>query len=82
VFAGLASVFTQHQNRFWYLSPAQIKELIAQVGSTQVIFGLDFPYNLEHETRIALSTLASLGLPESDLDNILGNNLRRELGLD
>jgi len=81
LFAGLASVFTQHQNRFWYLSPAQIKELIAQIGSTQVIFGLDFPYNLEHETRIALSTLASLGLGESDLDNILGNNLRRELSI-
>jgi predicted TIM-barrel fold metal-dependent hydrolase len=81
LFAGLASVFTQHQNRFWYLSPAQIKELIAQIGSTQVIFGLDFPYNLEHETRIALSTLASLGLNDADMGNILGNNLRRELGI-
>jgi predicted TIM-barrel fold metal-dependent hydrolase len=81
LFAGLASVFTQHQNRFWYLSPEQIKELIAQIGSTQVIFGLDFPYNLERETQMALTTLRSLGLPESDLNNILGDNLRRELSI-
>jgi predicted TIM-barrel fold metal-dependent hydrolase len=81
LFAGLASVFTQHQNRFWYLSPERIKELIAQIGSAQVIFGLDFPYNLERETRMALSTLAGLGLGDSDLDNILGNNLRRELAI-
>ncbi len=79
VFAGLASVFTQYTNRFWYLSPEQLKEIHAQVGADQMIFGLDFPYNLEKETFTAYETLGNLGLSEADLAKILGGNLRREL---
>ena len=81
VFGGLASVFTQHQNRFWYLTPEQLMELYLQVGADQLIFGLDFPYNLERETGMALKTLHGLGLPEADLAKILGGNLRRELNI-
>lgn len=80
VFAGLASVFTPDHNRFWYLSNERLKELAAQVGVQQLIFGLDFPYNLEKETNVALSTIRALfSPPEQEL--ILGGNLRRELGL-
>ncbi len=81
VFGGLASVFTQHQNRFWYLRPDQLLELYQQVGADQLIFGLDFPYNLERETRMGIETLKKLGLPEPDLAKILGGNLRRELNV-
>jgi predicted TIM-barrel fold metal-dependent hydrolase len=81
VYGGLASVFTQHQNRFWYLSPERIKELIAQVGAKQCIFGLDFPFNLERETKMGLETIASLGLTADDQALILGGNLRRLLAI-
>jgi predicted TIM-barrel fold metal-dependent hydrolase len=82
VFAGLVSVFTLHQNRFWYLRPDQIMEIILQTSAEQVIFGLDFPYNLERETLIGLETIRGLGLEEADFRKILGGNLRRELGLE
>jgi hypothetical protein len=81
VFAGLASIFTQHQNRFWYLKPEQIMEVILQTSIDQAIFGLDFPYNLEKETKIGLETIRGLPLTDADKDKILGGNLRRELKL-
>jgi predicted TIM-barrel fold metal-dependent hydrolase len=80
VFAGLTSVFTTHQNRFWHLSDDRIRELAAQVGAQQLIFGLDFPYNRERETKIGLETIRKL-FDERDQQLILGGNLRRELGL-
>ena len=82
LYAGLASIFTQHQNRFWYLSPQQIMELIAQVGVDQMIFGLDFPFNQERETNIALETVRTkLGLCIEDQQKVLGGNLSRVLGI-
>jgi predicted TIM-barrel fold metal-dependent hydrolase len=78
VFAGLTSVFTTNYNRFWHLSDEQLRELKAQVGVEQMIFGLDFPYNLEGETRVALETLARVFSPDEQA-LILGGNLRREL---
>lgn len=80
VFAGLASVFTPNHNRFWYLGDERLKELAAQVGVNQLIFGLDFPYNLENETSMGLETIRRLFTPEQQ-DQILGGNLRRELGI-
>jgi predicted TIM-barrel fold metal-dependent hydrolase len=81
VFGGLTSVFTPHYNRFWYMSRERLIEAVAQAGAAQLIFGLDFPYNLEDNTRLAMRTLRELGLPDADLALILGGNLRRELGL-
>ena len=81
VFGGLTSVFTQHYNRFWYMSRERMDELIAQVGAQQCIFGLDFPYNLEENTKLAIQTLRSLELKPDELSLILGGNLRRELRL-
>jgi hypothetical protein len=81
VFAGLASVFTQHQNRFWYLKPEQIMEIILQTSARMCIFGLDFPYNLEKETKIGIETIRSLPITEAEKDLILGGNLKREIGL-
>jgi predicted TIM-barrel fold metal-dependent hydrolase len=80
VFGGLTSIFTQDYNRFWYMNRERMVELIAQAGPQQLIFGLDFPYNLEANTETALKTLRGLELPEADLALILGGNLRRELG--
>ncbi len=79
VFAGLASVFTQHQNRMWYLRPEQILEIILQTSAEQCIFGLDFPYNQERETKMGLETIRGLPISEEQKALILGGNLRREL---
>ncbi len=80
VFAGLTSIFTNDHNRFWYLTDERIKEIASQVGVRQMIFGLDFPYNLEPQTKIAFQRLREL-FTESEQEQILGGNLRRELGL-
>lgn len=81
VFGGLTSVFTPHYNRFWYMPRERLLEAVAQAGAAQLIFGLDFPYNLEDNTKLALQTLRDLNLPEADLALILGGNLRRELSI-
>jgi predicted TIM-barrel fold metal-dependent hydrolase len=80
VFAGMTSIFTPNHNRFWHLSDERILELAAQVGASQMIFGLDFPYNLEDETMTGLETIRRLFNAE-DQALILGENLRRELKL-
>jgi hypothetical protein len=82
VFGGLTSIFTPQYNRFWYLSAERLAELIAQVGAAQLIFGLDFPYNLEKNTKMALHTINELPINDADRALILGGNLRRELGID
>lgn len=82
VYGGLTSIFTPHYNRLWYMSRERLLELFAQVGADQLIFGLDFPYNLEEGTRIALKTLEEIGLSESDRAKVLGGNLREVLSID
>ncbi|HZN68602.1 MAG TPA: amidohydrolase family protein [Tepidisphaeraceae bacterium] len=81
VFGGLTSVFTPHYNRFWYMPRERLIEAFAQAGAEQLIFGLDFPYNLEDNTKLALQTLRELRLSDADLALVLGGNLRRELRL-
>jgi predicted TIM-barrel fold metal-dependent hydrolase len=82
VFGGLTSIFTPHYNRFWYMSRDRLIETILQAGAEQLIFGLDFPYNVEEGTHMALETLRSLDLSPTDLSLILGGNLKRELNFD
>jgi len=79
VYAGLASIFTQNYNRFWYMSRDRLVELVAQVGAAQCIFGLDFPYNLEESTRLGIDTINSLDLSDADKELILGGTLRAAL---
>jgi predicted TIM-barrel fold metal-dependent hydrolase len=81
VYAGLTSCLTPSFLRFWYLPPERLNELILQAGVDQLIFGLDFPYNLERHIDIAINTIRGLDLPEADQTKILGGNLREALGL-
>jgi len=81
VFAGLTSVFSRQTNRFWYLSRERLLELVAQVGARQLIFGLDFPYNGEAETKLGIDTIRGLCLSDEETRLILGGNLARELKL-
>jgi len=81
VYAGLTSVFTPHFNRLWYMPPQRMLELVAQVGAGQIIFGLDFPYNLEENTKIALRAIEELGLSGEQRQQILGGNLCEALAM-
>ncbi|MGE5530228.1 MAG: amidohydrolase family protein [Patescibacteria group bacterium] len=82
VFGGLTSVFTPAIHKNWHLSTERMVELIAQAGAEQVIFGLDFPYNLEEETMAGIDCVQNkLGLTRDQAELILGGNLRRVLGL-
>jgi predicted TIM-barrel fold metal-dependent hydrolase len=81
VFGGLTSVFTPDWLRFWYLPPERLKELLLQVGASQLIFGLDFPYNLEPQIKTALRTIEEQVPDAGDRELILGGNLRQALGL-
>ena len=81
VFGGLTSCFTPHWLRFWYMPPERLQELMLQVGPEYLIFGMDFPYNLEENIRYALKRLQEEVPDEAQRALILGGNLRRELGL-
>jgi predicted TIM-barrel fold metal-dependent hydrolase len=81
VYGGLTSVFTPDYIRMWYMPPERMTELVRQVGAEQLIFGLDFPYNLEENTRMGLSALQDLPVSEGEREAILGGNLREVLGI-
>jgi len=81
VYGGLTSVFTPNYIRMWYMPPDRMMELIRQVGAEQLIFGLDFPYNLEQNTKMALKAIGELPISEVEREVILGGNLRELLRL-
>ena len=81
VYGGLTSVFTRDYLPFWYMPRERFEELERQVGTDLLIFGLDFPYNLEENTKIALRTIEDWIPDQTKRALVLGGNLRRELGL-
>ena len=81
VYAGLTSCLTPHYLRFWYMPPERLNELILQAGVDQIIFGLDFPYNLEEQLETAINTIRALDISDADKAKILGGNLREALKL-
>jgi predicted TIM-barrel fold metal-dependent hydrolase len=56
-------------------------EIILQTSATQCIFGLDFPYNGERETKMGIETIRALPISEEEKELILAGNLRREIGV-
>lgn len=81
VYGGLTSVFTPDYLRFWYMPPERFRELLMQVGAEYLIFGLDFPYNLEENIRTAIRTIEEIVPNEHQRALILGGNLREALGV-
>ncbi len=61
---------------FYALSKERAKEIISLYGTDRVIFGTDFPMWKQEDE---LKYLFSLGLTDSELENILSNNLERVL---
>jgi len=79
VMGGLVSVFNRKKLPFWYLPPERMMDAIDQVGADKFIFGIDFPYNQEEDTRMGLAAIRALPIPEEQKAMLLGGNLRREL---
>lgn len=80
VYAGITSVLNKTKNRQWYLGKERVELLIDLVGSSQLIFGLDFPYNQVDEVKEAINVIKSLEISKEDRDLILGGNMERLLG--
>ena len=75
VYAGITSVLNKDMNLLWYLGAERMELLAALIGSGQMIFGLDFPYNGVYETKESIDCIKSLELSEADKVKILGGNL-------
>ncbi len=66
----------------WSLTDEQLCTLIHQTGGERSLFGLDFPYKKADYTRTAIERIKNLPITEEAKHNILGDNLRRVLGVD
>ncbi len=66
----------------WSLTDDELCDLIHQTGPYRSMFGLDFPYNLTEKTSAAIERIKNLPITEEAKRGILGENLKRELGLD
>ena len=66
-------------NQLWYLGPERMELLVSLIGSKQMIFGLDFPYNDAYRVQEAIDVIMGLDISAEDKANILGRNLARLL---
>ncbi len=81
VFAGLTSVFDREENKPWFLSDQQIKDLIWLAGEDSAVFGLDFPYNQEAKISDAIRHIHEMDIPDAVKQKILCDNLTAALNL-
>jgi predicted TIM-barrel fold metal-dependent hydrolase len=79
VYAGITSVLNKSFNQLWYLGPERMELLVSLIGSKQMIFGLDFPYNDAYRVQEAIDVIMGLDISAEDKANILGRNLARLL---
>jgi len=81
LYAGITSVLDRENQRYWYLGKEGIEDCRWQIGPDLLVYGLDFPYNQQPQIERDLEVIRSLDWPQEDIDGILGNNLKRLLGL-
>ena len=75
LFAGVTSVLSKENNRFWYLGPEKILDIAEFAGADKMIFGLDFPWNSKEVNKNDIQTILSLPLKSGENGKILGGNL-------
>lgn len=66
---------------YWSLSDEELRTLIHQNGYEKSIFGLDFPYKKAPYINSSIERIMNLDIPEEAKPAILGNNLKRVLGI-
>lgn len=88
VFAGWTSIdmaedeFGNCHAGAWSLTDEQLCDIIFQTGENRSIFGLDFPYNNAEYTKKAIERIKNLPISDTAKRGVLGENLRRVLGVD
>jgi predicted TIM-barrel fold metal-dependent hydrolase len=80
IFGGLTSILSTENNKFWYLGPEKVMDVVEFAGADKLIFGLDFPWNSKEINKKDIETIQQLPLPQEDKEKILGGNLARLMG--
>lgn len=76
LFAGICSVFSKDNQKFWYLGPKKVEEIINQIGDDRTIYGLDFPYNDKEAIKRDLRIIKNLNISRESKMKLLGGNLQ------
>ncbi len=79
VYAGITSVLNKNRHHLWYLGQERMELLAALIGSKQMVFGLDFPYNGIAEVQETIEAIRGLDISDEDKALIFGGNLQRIL---
>ena len=64
-------------NRFWYLGPEKIMDIIEYAGADSLVFGLDFPWNSKEINKRDIEIIEQLDISVKNKEKILGGNLSR-----
>ena len=81
VFAGWTSVSDCEGVDAWTLSNEQLETIISQTGDESSMFGLDFPFHGADYIKYEMERFKSLNISDTAKENILGETLRRVLGV-
>jgi predicted TIM-barrel fold metal-dependent hydrolase len=63
---------------------AAVRSALTTIGTSKLLFGTDWPYNYDHEpqeVRRYISEIRNLDLPAQSIDDMLGENAARLLGI-
>ena len=82
LYAGIASVLDEANQRYWYLGVEGLKDLKWQIGVDLMIYGMDYPYNKKEQIMRDIEIIKSMDFADDEVDRILGSNLKRLLGLE
>lgn len=74
-YAGITGIL--QKCHYWYIPPNEIIYLLDVVDSERIIYGIDFPYNLNIEQDLEI--IHSWKLPLKDENNILGESFKKLL---
>lgn len=77
IFGGITSVLSIENNRFWYLGPEKIMDIIEFAGADSLVFGLDFPWNSKEINKRDIEIIEQLDISVKNKEKILGGNLSR-----
>lgn len=75
IFGGLTSILSTESNKFWYLGPDKIMDVIEFSGADKLVFGLDFPWNSKEVNKQDIEIIKQLDISVEDKEKILGGNI-------
>lgn len=75
IFGGVTSILSTENNKFWYLGPDKIMDVIEFAGADKLVFGLDFPWNSKEINKKDIEIIKQLDISVEDKGKILGGNI-------